>query len=662
MNDMSFFQAMPISLWIIATASGFVIIILGLFLHLFYRKRLEVMEPLNDDVGGLINLKQQLEGDVDSLKDWIANQEEELLRLKAEREEQEIIRAEIQRLEQEASQKEDDNKTLRDEVGNLENQRHMLVQTMDKLEKEKSEIQKEIKTLGKEEKESQKVLKEIDKELEKFRKEEEKLKVAIKKANEEISRLENEHKKLEKEINGAKESLKDFDKKVETRKEDLKGMEESLKKKETEIASLKNTKTDLVARVQTLSDKLKSVGQMPKEAFDSLNQPAFDKVSYSRDIVSESEALEQLFNLTEESGFDLPKRLQKAFHTSLKTSDISCLTVMAGVSGTGKSAFPKLYAQSMGIHFLPLAVEPRWDSPQDLFGFLNYMENRFESTRLGRSLVQFNNSPHADKNANLNDKILLVLLDEMNLARIEYYFSEFLSKLEMRRNVNIENQADYRMVSTELYAGNRGNEELDLKPSEPIFLYAGSNVLFVGTMNEDETTQSLSDKVIDRANVIYFGKPDRLKTQTQQISNETFVPINAKDWKNWIVKPNEDTITDFDRIDDLLNDINSTLSDLGRPFGWRTYKAMMSYIANHPNVNIDGNSGMSPLSDQVAMRVMPKLKGLDMGEYADVFNRLGSQLSVIDDNRLNEAFKKAQNSTMGFFDWRGINWSDKDKE
>ena len=658
MTEMSFFQVMPISLWIMAAASGFVIILLGIFLHLFYRKRLEAMEPLNDDVGGLINLKQQLESDVDSLKDWISNQSEELLRLKAEREEQEIIRAEIQRLEQEASQKEDDNKALRDEVGNLENQRHMLVQAMEKLEQEKSEIQKEIKALGKEAKESQKVLEEIDKELEKFSKEENELKNAIEKANKKLSDFENEHKKLEGEIKEAKSALKDVDKQVETRKEELKEMEKSLKKKEEEVASLKNTKTDLVARVETLGKKLKSVGQMPKEAFDSLNQPAFDMVGFSRDNISESEALKQLYSLTEESGFELPKRLQKAFHTSLKTSDISCLTVMAGVSGTGKSAFPKLYAQSMGLHFLPLAVEPRWDSPQDLFGFLNYMENRFESTTLGRSLVQFNNSPNANEYANCNDKILLVLLDEMNLARIEYYFSEFLSKLEMRRNVNIENPADYRMVSTEIYAGNKGNEELDLKPSDPIFLYAGSNVLFVGTMNEDETTQSLSDKVIDRANVLYFGKPERLKTQSQQISNETFTPINVENWKSWIVEPSADTINDFENIDNLLNDINSTLSDLGRPFGWRTYKAMMSYIANHPNVIIDHESGMIPLSDQVAMRVMPKLKGLDMGEYANVFNRLGSQLTDIDDDNLNEAFQKAQSSTMGFFDWRGINWVD----
>jgi 5-methylcytosine-specific restriction endonuclease McrBC GTP-binding regulatory subunit McrB len=330
---------------------------------------------------------------------------------------------------------------------------------------------------------------------------------------------------------------------------------------------------------------------------------------------------------------------------------------MAGVSGTGKSAYPKLYAQSMGIHFLPLAVEPRWDSPQDLFGFLNYMENRFESTALGRSLVQFDNSPHNSENASLRDQILIVLLDEMNLARIEYYFSEFLSKLEMRRNVDINNEADFRMVSTEIYAGNRGDEERDLKPSDPVFLYAGSNILFVGTMNEDETTQSLSDKVIDRANVLYFGKPEKLKNKKQQIiSVGDWEPISRKNWDKWIVEPDESSISDFDNIENLLNNINTTLYQLGRPFGWRTYKAMLSYIANHPTVTIHGEPGIKALSDQIAMRIMPKLRGLDLMENADVFNQLKNQFTLINDDVLDEAFTSALDSKMGFFDWRGISW------
>jgi len=659
LNDL---EIIPYSIWVLAAATGIIIVLLTLFLQLFYRKRLQAMDPLNTDVGDLINQKQQLETDVDSIKDWIAIQKDELLRLEAERKEQEIIRAELLRLEQEAAKRQDENKDQIDEVGNLENQRHLLVQSMEKLEKEKTEIEKEIKALGKENEDSKNAVKEIEKELKKFEKEEKKLTDAIEKGNKKLNEIEDDHKKLEKAIKEAKDSLNATENKAESLEKEIKEMEKVRKQKEEEVTSLDNTKTDLSARIETLSEELNSAGILPREAFDSLNQPFIDKPGSSRANLSEEDALKALYRLTANSGFDLPERLQNAFHTSLKTSDISCLTVMAGVSGTGKSAFPKLYCQSMGLHFLPLAVEPRWDSPQDLFGFLNYMEKRFEPTPLGRALVQFNNSPHFSENSKLNNQVLLVLLDEMNLARIEYYFSEFLSKLEMRRNVNIDNSlADYRMVSTEIYAGNQGDEERGIKKSDPIYLYAGSNVLFVGTMNEDETTQSLSDKVIDRANVLYFGKPDKLKNQKQEVIDEqtNWAPIKVNNWKEWIVEPNNRTINDIEKIGNLLNRINDTLAKLGRPFGWRTYKAMMSYIANHPDVNIQKNSGMGPLSDQVAMRVMPKLRGLDLGENSEVFTMLLKHLSIIEDESLIDAFKKAQNSSMGYFDWRGIQWGKK---
>jgi len=658
MNGMSSLQMMPISLWIIAAATCIMIVLLALSMYLFYRKRLQAMEPLNTDVGDLINQKQQLEADIDSIKDWVANQKDELIRLEAERKEQEIIRSEIQRLEQEATKKEEDNKSLRDEVGSLENQRHMLVQSIEKSEQEKFSLQKEINTLGNDAEESKKKLKEIDVKLDEYIKEEKRVKEVIANLNVKIDVLEKQIKSLDAEIEDKKNSLKVLTQERYILEKDIEEKRHEQKKRESELQRLNKSQMELSAEVRALINKRNSIEQMPKEAFDSLNQPVFNVPDSEREVLQENEALEELNQLIIDSGFEIPRRLQYAFHTSLKTSDISCLTVMAGVSGTGKSAFPKLYAQSMGLYFLPLAVEPRWDSPQDLFGFLNYMENRFESTKLARSLVQFNNSPYADiDHANMQNRILLVLLDEMNLARIEYYFSEFLSKLEMRRNVNIHNEDDYRIVSTEIYAGRAGDEEKEVEPSDPMYLYAGSNILFVGTMNEDETTQSLSDKVIDRANVLYFGKPEQLMIQRQNIDlNKNWAPININTWNKWIVEPNETTIIDFDFIDNLLNNLNTTLADLGRPFGWRTYKAMMTYIANHPTVNINNDSGKKPLSDQVAMRIMPKLRGLDLTEYADVFNHLGIQLSTINDDALTEAFRKAQNSAIGFFDWRGIQW------
>ena len=654
---MNTLQMMPTSIWALASATIIMIVLITLVLNLYYRKRLQAIGPLNSDIGDLVNQKQQLETDIDSIRDWIATQNDEILRLKAEREEQEITRAELLRLEQEASQKEEDNKKLRDEVGALENQRYLLVQSMEKVESEKSSLEKEIESNKKTAEKAAEDLKEIEKSLETSLKKEKEINEAVSKAKLKIEDLEKEAKSLHDEINEAKKTLSELDRDMDSKKRDIKDIERRHSEKEREIDTLEKREIALNAQVQTQLEKIKSAGVMPKEAFDSLNIPVFTRAGSVKDIGDEGKALDQLYKLTSDRGFELPERLQNAFHTSLKTADISCLTVMAGVSGTGKSAFPKLYAQSMGLHFLPLAVEPRWDSPQDLFGFLNYMENRFESTKLGRSLVQFNNSPFATKHATLKDQMLLVLLDEMNLARIEYYFSEFLSKLEMRREANMKYETEYRNVSTEIYAGRKGNDKDGSKLSEPAFLYAGSNVLFVGTMNEDETTQSLSDKVIDRANVLYFGKPERLTNQKQQIDAlDNWTPIKEDAWKSWFVEFSPKTIGGFDSVNQTINSINATLSEMGRPFGWRTYKAMMTYIANHPNVNLLDDDGMNPLADQVAMRVMPKLRGLDLTEYESVFNKLGGQLRTIDDTALTEAYDLARGSAQGFFDWRGIKW------
>ena len=107
-----------------------------------------------------------------------------------------------------------------------------------------------------------------------------------------------------------------------------------------------------------------------------------------------------------------------------KTNDISPLVVLAGISGTGKSELPRHYADGMGMHFLLTAVQPRWDSPQDLFGFYNYLEKRYKATELARAMVQFERynqgkwkRPEDCKVDNRSDRMLLVLLDEMNLAR-----------------------------------------------------------------------------------------------------------------------------------------------------------------------------------------------------------------------------------------------------
>lgn len=591
------------------------------------------VETLTKKQDQLQSLTQALQNDLNPLKskhaDAVLEYEKQKEKLRNLREEWRQLQDKVElyqkrikqlnELEEDIKKKSDQQSSLKVELEKLDAELKQAHEATKKLEDEikKAELEKgkrddELKELGTQTAERKEVLVELEKQ---------------------ITQHDKELKKKEKSLNDIKEKIDRHD--------------EELKKKER---NLNDTQIMLEAR----KNELKTIGQIPEDAFKSLRTPWLTKADKPVSSVNETKALDQLNNLVIDSGFELSKRLQYAFHTSLKTSDISCLTVMAGVSGTGKSAFPKIYAQAMGIHFLPLAVEPRWDSPQDLFGFLNYMENRYEATTLGRALVQFNNSPYRDRSHEvpMNKQVLMVLLDEMNLARIEYYFSEFLSKLEMRRNADAEVQEDYNNVSLEIYAGHGEDVENDVKACPSIRLFAGNNILFVGTMNEDESTQSLSDKVIDRANVIHFGRPDRLKNVDQKISRQRQKPISHNIWSGWHREPDDRTVPDLQRMENLLNDINSVLGDLGRPFGWRNYKAILTYIANYPE---QGNS-IVPMADQVAMRVMPKLRGLDLGENAEAFNRFNNLLTQINDPALSHAFEDARNNAMGFFNWQGINW------
>lgn len=473
----------------------------------------------------------------------------------------------------------------------------------------------------------------------------------LEKAQKELAEATKAYEVLKQEMEEAKLKAEALSSEVKEKEERSGDLDKLIKEKDEELKEKERQLRDVKIKLDIQKQK---VGKIPEDAFESLYRPWLDINNVPQPLpqVDEMESLGRLKRLVTDSGFKLSERLQNAFHTALKTSDISCLTVMAGVSGTGKSAFPKLYAQAMGIHFLPLAVEPRWDSPQDLFGFLNYMENRYEATTLGRALVQFEHSDHASDSATMGNQVLMVLLDEMNLARIEYYFSEFLSKLEMRRNANCSKIEDYNNVSMEIYAGHAEDKENEVGACRAIRLFAGKNILFVGTMNEDESTQSLSDKVIDRANVLHFGKPDKLSNITQNVSNQSVPPISFSAWDNWISEPDHHTIPDLQNVEQQLNNMNAVLGDLGRPFGWRTYKAMLTYIANYP----DKAHQKRAMADQVAMRIMPKLRGVDVSEHSEVFNRLDSLVANLNDPALNKAFDDARKSSLGFFNWRGINW------
>lgn len=243
----------------------------------------------------------------------------------------------------------------------------------------------------------------------------------------------------------------------------------------------------------------------------------------------------------------------------------------------------------------------------------------------------------------------MVLLDEMNLARVEYYFSDLLSKLEVRRSIDWKDKKQLAAASICLECGSQ--EQTD----HSRYLLPGYNTFFVGTMNEDETTQSLSDKVMDRANVLRFGKPSKLDVKTDI---EGFL----KEYETGCIclGTGKTTIWEAGRNDgskllsDIMNPINEALAKIGRPFAHRVWQAMEKYVSMYP---LTGEKGLhEAIADQLEMKILPKLNGLEKErpEVRNVLAKVREGMSELHDDELTIAFESALNADGMFFQWHGV--------
>ena len=370
----------------------------------------------------------------------------------------------------------------------------------------------------------------------------------------------------------------------------------------------------------------------------------------NEDKIQEIDWLDNIYNKCKESGIEFNKRLLYAFHTSLKSSEMSPLTILSGVSGTGKSELPRLYSRFGGLYFISLPVQPDWDSPQSLFGYFNSLDNKYNSTSLLRSMIQFAlNNDEIDENKNLKDSLLLVLLDEMNLAHIELYFSDLLSKFESRR-------------------GNDNTEciDVDLGTGYTYPIAIGDNILWTGTMNEDETTKSLSDKVIDRGYQINFSVPEELVSRDKFELSTREKELKFTTWKNWItankITGNNDSFTKYKEI---IQNINKHLDGTGRAMGHRIWQSIEIYMRRHPinyyYSNKDKASYEKALDlsfeEALVYKVMPKLRGMELGSEITLKALNGIRDIINTDVKgLSEDYKTAMNTPDEQFIWRSAKY------
>ncbi|ANY72827.1 hypothetical protein BBD41_09645 [Paenibacillus ihbetae] len=189
-------------------------------------------------------------------------------------------------------------------------------------------------------------------------------------------------------------------------------------------------------------------------------------------------------------GFHYPPGLIENLYLSLKTKPF---VILAGVSGTGKTKLVKLFAEALGAtgdngQFSLIPVRPDWSDPSDLLGYKD-LSGVFRPGRLAEVLVEASQPEN-------QHKPYFICMDEMNLARVEYYFSDVLSVIETQ-----EWRQD-RIVTSKLI-----NRESLLPQDQLLYgdLSIPDNVYLIGTVNMDETTHPFSKKVLDRANTIEFN-------------------------------------------------------------------------------------------------------------------------------------------------------------
>ncbi|WP_139891937.1 McrB family protein [Bacillus sp. D386] len=301
------------------------------------------------------------------------------------------------------------------------------------------------------------------------------------------------------------------------------------------------------------------------------------------------------------------------FHTAMKNKS---LVILAGLSGTGKSRIVQCYHEALNkfaskgsdysnvnkskLLFVP--VRPFWQDDTDLLGYLDSSQGIYRPGESGLVdfIIEANNNP---------DECYIVCLDEMNLAKVEHYFSQFLSVLER--------EPDDRHIN--LYSSNLNGRvyNQNVYPSE---IKLSENLLFAGTVNIDESSFQFSDKVLDRANTISLGLcpykdvREKLATALNEKKEspkgevETVEPLRTFIKLKSMQKNHKYSVLTAEEID-ILWEINRLMQEATDQIGvgYRIVNQIEEYIANIPNSPQFPRSKAFDL--QLTQRILPKLRG-----------------------------------------------------
>lgn len=279
---------------------------------------------------------------------------------------------------------------------------------------------------------------------------------------------------------------------------------------------------------------------------------------------------------------------EKMLRCYLASMASSHMIILQGLSGTGKSSLPRLLGKALNFELGLFPVQPSWRDNRELLGYDNDFTKKFKETEFTKFMYKVS-APQYENNINL------AVLDEMNLARVEYYFADFLAILENEVSewiiplVPAYDETDESRIPKYLF----NKTGLQIK----------ENTWFIGTVNRDESTFGITNKVYDRAMVIDFNEREQA-FQGKQVSQITLSYNGLADLFKAACENPKYTMNDPDNI--KVKKVDEFLKDkMNITFGNRIEKQIGKYV---PVFVASGGSKEEALDYLFAYKVLRQLE------------------------------------------------------
>ena len=289
------------------------------------------------------------------------------------------------------------------------------------------------------------------------------------------------------------------------------------------------------------------------------------------------------------------ERYHNALWAHVGTGSRRHFVILAGPSGTGKTKMAQIYAAAVlgftdleelndSNKFRLVSVRPEWTDARDIMGYYNPLAKEGEGEYIATSVLELILEANNQK-----DEPFFLVLDEMNIAHVEYYFSDILGAME--------SGAPIKLHSKTIEIKNRFDEVLKAENGEVII---PPNLFITGTINVDETTHEISPKVLDRAYVLklscdwgLFYKKSNLKELSQNMFDQLFD-------KNGLIRKTAEI-----------------MEKAGLAFGYRTAEDIFRYLLN-------GKAESSELDWLFESKILPKIKGSDTEKLKEALEKLAN--------------------------------------